>query len=118
MLLGPVATVASVAGAPSAVENRVAHAEGRLGARRLYVLVTAYCLHGRTATGSYARAGTVAVDPHVVKLGSRLWIPHYGYGKAEDTGSAVRGFHVDEWRASCDIARRMTRHETITIWPR
>jgi 3D (Asp-Asp-Asp) domain-containing protein len=118
MFLGPVAAIAGVAGATGAVEHRVAHAERGLGARRLYVLVTAYCLHGRTATGSYAHVGSVAVDPHVVKLGSRLWVPHYGYGKAEDTGSAVRGFHVDEWRASCDIARRMTRHETITIWSR
>jgi 3D (Asp-Asp-Asp) domain-containing protein len=116
MLLGPMAAVASVAGAPSAVENRVAHTERREGARRLYVLVTAYCLHGRTATGNYVHAGTTAVDPNVIKLGSRLWIPHYGYGKAEDTGSAIRGLHVDEWRARCDVARRMTRHETITVW--
>jgi 3D (Asp-Asp-Asp) domain-containing protein len=85
-------------------------------ARRLRVLVTAYCLHGTTATGTRARGGTVAVDPNLIPLGSQLFIPGYGYGRAEDTGGAVRGYHVDEWRPSCRDAFRATRHETITVW--
>lgn len=86
------------------------------GARRLRVLVTAYCLRGRTATGTLVGHGTVAVDPDVIALRSRLFIPHYGNAYALDTGSAVTGKHVDEWRASCADAMRRTRFETITVW--
>jgi 3D (Asp-Asp-Asp) domain-containing protein len=118
MLLWPMPVGAGMAGGTGAVKHHVAQAESGLTTRRLYVLVTAYCLHGRTASGVYVHNGTVAVDPNVVKLGARLFIPHYGYGKAEDTGAAVRGLHVDEWRASCNVALRSTRHEVITVWPR
>jgi 3D (Asp-Asp-Asp) domain-containing protein len=88
----------------------------RVHAVRIRVLVTAYCLRGRTFTGARAGQGTVAVDPHVIPLGSRLFIPHYGHGYALDTGSAVLGRHVDEWRSSCADAMRRTRFETITVW--
>lgn len=118
MLFWPVAVWASMASTAGAIEDRIGHTDSRLAARHYYVLVTAYCLRGRTATGTYVHLGSVAVDPNLIKLGARLFIPHYGYGKAEDTGSAVRGFHVDEWRASCDVAWRSTRHEIITVWPR
>jgi 3D (Asp-Asp-Asp) domain-containing protein len=118
MLLGPMPVWADVAGGTGAPKHRVADAESGPGARRPYVLVTAYCLRGRTATGVYAHTGTVAVDPNVIKIGSRLFIPHYGYGQAEDTGAAIRGLHVDEWRPRCDVAWRSTRHEVVTVWPR
>jgi 3D (Asp-Asp-Asp) domain-containing protein len=118
MLLGPMPVWAGVAGGTGAVIQHVANTDNGLRTRRLYVLVTAYCLHGQTATGSNVRHGVVAVDPNVIKLGSRLFIPRYGYGQAEDTGAAIRGLHVDEWRPRCDIAWRSTRHEVITVWPR
>lgn len=73
--------------------------------RFLHVLVTAYCLAGHTATGTLVHPGTVAVDPVVIRLGSRLHIPGYGRGRAEDTGSAVRGHHIDVWMRSCLAAR-------------
>lgn len=95
---------------------QLAVAPQQLEARRLRVLVTAYCLHGTTATGTRTHRGTVAVDPDVVPLGASLFIPGYGYGRSEDTGAAVRGYHVDEWRPSCRDAFRATRHETITVW--
>jgi 3D (Asp-Asp-Asp) domain-containing protein len=118
MLLWPMSVWAGVAGGTGAVKYRAAHKPRVHSATRLYVRVTAYCLRGRTATGVYVHPGTVAVDPNVIKIGSRLFIPHYGYGQAEDTGPAIRGFHVDEWRPRCDIAWRSTRHEVITVWPR
>ena len=71
----------------------------------LTVLATAYCLTGTTATGSYVHPGTVAVDPRVIRLGSHLRIPGYGYGHAEDTGAAIKGRRIDVWFSSCYRAR-------------
>jgi uncharacterized protein YabE (DUF348 family) len=50
---------------------------------------------GVTATGTTVRKGTVAVDPRVIPLGTRMYIPGYGYGVAEDTGSAIIGNIID-----------------------
>jgi 3D (Asp-Asp-Asp) domain-containing protein len=37
----------------------------------------------------------VAVDPSVIPLGTRLYIPGYGQAIAADTGSAVVGHIID-----------------------
>ncbi len=50
---------------------------------------------GTTATGTTVRKGAVAVDPNVIPLGTRMYIPGYGYGVAEDTGGAVIGNIID-----------------------
>jgi len=50
---------------------------------------------GRTATGTTVQKGTVAVDPSVIPLGTRMYIPGYGYGVAEDTGGAIIGNIID-----------------------
>jgi 3D (Asp-Asp-Asp) domain-containing protein len=76
------------------------------------VLRTAYCLRGTTAAGTRAGPHTIAVDPRVIRLGTRLYVSGYGWGKALDTGSAIRGHHVDVWVSSCSQARRMTRYNT------
>jgi len=61
------------------------------------VVATGYSMSGSTATGVPVGWGTVAVDPSVIPLGSRMTIPGYGEGVAADTGSAVRGAVVDLW---------------------
>ncbi len=49
-----------------------------------------------TATGTTARAGrTVAVDPSVIPLGSRIYIEGLGERIAEDVGGGVKGNHID-----------------------
>lgn len=50
---------------------------------------------GITATGMAARQGVVAVDPSVIPLGSRLYIPGYGLAIAADTGGAIVGNTID-----------------------
>jgi 3D (Asp-Asp-Asp) domain-containing protein len=37
----------------------------------------------------------VAVDPEIIPLGSRLWIPGYGHAVADDIGGRIQGHHVD-----------------------
>lgn len=39
--------------------------------------------------------GDVAVDPHVIPLGTYLYIEGYGLARAVDTGSAIWGDHID-----------------------
>jgi 3D (Asp-Asp-Asp) domain-containing protein len=49
-----------------------------------------------TATGTAARAGrTVAVDPTVIPLGSKIYIEGLGERIAEDTGGAIKGHRID-----------------------
>lgn len=51
--------------------------------------------YGYTALGIKLVKGIVAVDPTVIPLRSRLYIPGYGIGLAADTGGGVIGKFVD-----------------------
>ncbi len=85
----------------------------RGGGRWITVMATAYVPgHGcgtRTATGRRAQKGIVAVDPRVIPLGTRLYIPGYGYAIAADTGGAIRGYRIDLCFNSLSEARRFGR---------
>lgn len=50
---------------------------------------------GITATGTRAEHGVVAVDPDVIPLGTKLFVPGYGDAIAEDTGGAIIGNRID-----------------------
>lgn len=43
-----------------------------------------------TATNTKPKRGTIAADPKRISYGTKLYIPEYGYGIVEDTGSALR----------------------------
>jgi 3D (Asp-Asp-Asp) domain-containing protein len=75
-----------------------------IGAKTFTVLATAYdpgpgsCgkyANGRTCNGKRAGYGVIAVDPKVIPLGAKLFVPGYGYGIAADVGGAIKGNHVD-----------------------
>ena len=62
----------------------------------LTVVATAYANPGgHTATGAPAEYGDVAVDPSVIPLGTKLYIPGYGFAIANDTGGAIQGYRID-----------------------
>jgi 3D (Asp-Asp-Asp) domain-containing protein len=50
---------------------------------------------GMTAIGRRAGFGIVAVDPRVIPLGTRLFIPGYGFALAGDTGGDIVGHRID-----------------------
>lgn len=51
--------------------------------------------YGRTRSGKLLTKGLVAVDPNIIPLGTRLYIPGYGFAEAADTGGGVRGKMID-----------------------
>jgi 3D (Asp-Asp-Asp) domain-containing protein len=51
--------------------------------------------NGITALGLRARKGIVAVDPRIIPLGTRLYIPGYGEALAADTGGWIKNYRVD-----------------------
>lgn len=82
--------------------------------RELVMWATAYTHTGnRTASGMWPEVGTVAVDPEVIPLGTRLWVEGYGWGVAADTGRLIQGRRIDVFlpsRAEClDWGRKRVR---------
>ena len=60
-------------------------------------MVTCYDLAGVTATGAIAGPESVAVDPSVIPLGTRIYVQGVGMRTADDTGGAIIGNHIDIW---------------------
>ena len=48
-----------------------------------------------TYTGTKAEYGAIAVDPRVIPFGTLMYVEGYGFGIAEDTGSAIKGNIID-----------------------
>lgn len=65
---------------------------------------------GYTYTGLRAGKGVVAVDPTVIPLGTRLYIPGYGEAIAADIGGAIKGNRIDlgfaTYREAIEYGRR------------
>jgi 3D (Asp-Asp-Asp) domain-containing protein len=85
------------------------------GKRQLVVSATCYDLSGRTATGMPVGQGVVAVDPSVIPLGTRMYVPGYGNGVAADVGSGIQGATIDLWMTPTQCAAWGRRTVTITL---
>ncbi|MFL5916600.1 MAG: 3D domain-containing protein [Gaiellaceae bacterium] len=87
------------------------------GKHQLVVSATCYDLPGKTATGMPVGRGVVAVDPSVIPLGSKLYIPGYGNGVAADIGGGIRGNIIDLWYPTyAECAAWGRRTVTITVY--
>jgi uncharacterized protein YabE (DUF348 family) len=51
--------------------------------------------YGITASGVPVTRGIVAVDPNFIPLGTRLYVPGYGFAVAGDTGGGIIGNMID-----------------------
>ncbi len=71
--------------------------------------------HGITASGLAARYGIVAVDPEVIPLGTRLYVPGYGLALAADTGGAIIGNRIDLCMEDASAAWRFGR-QTVKVY--
>jgi uncharacterized protein YabE (DUF348 family)/3D (Asp-Asp-Asp) domain-containing protein len=81
---------------PIVVASRGGGGMNLVGERVLTMAASAYSMPGsRTATGTVAGPGTIAVDPNVIPLGTKLYIEGYGYGVASDVGSSIKGNRID-----------------------
>lgn len=93
------------------------------GGSQLLVSATGYApgtdgVDFRTATGATAGYGIIAVDPRVIPLGTRLYVPGYGYGIAADTGGAIKGSKIDLcFNTRAEAIAWGRRAVTITILP-
>jgi len=88
--------------------------------KTLTVVATGYTQYDEgcnstTATGAAAVRGVIAVDPSVIPLGTKLYIPGYGVATAEDTGGAIDGNRIDLCYNSVDEAFAWGRR-TVTVY--
>lgn len=81
--------------------------------RQLRVSSTGYSLPGHTASGLPVGPGIVAVDPNVIPLGTRMYVPGYGEAVAADVGSAVKGYDIDLWFPTLAQARAWGRRTVV-----
>ena len=86
------------------------------GKRELTVSATCYDLSGRTATGMPVGPGVVAVDPSVIPLGTKMYVPGYGNGVAADVGGGIKGNTIDLWMTPSQCAAWGRRTVTITLY--
>ncbi|HEY0613007.1 MAG TPA: 3D domain-containing protein [Candidatus Elarobacter sp.] len=104
----------------SALAQRGIEGTLRLASSALSMVATAYTAgcggcSGTTASGRPAGHGVVAVDPRVIPLGTRMYIPGYGHAVAGDTGGAIRGNRIDLGFNSNAQAYRFGRR-SVTVY--
>lgn len=72
---------------------------------------------GKTASGAMVRHGTIAADFRVYPIGTVMYVEGYGWGRVEDTGSALSGDHIDLYFRSHQSALRWgKKYVKVKIW--
>ena len=72
---------------------------------------------GITSSGTKAIKGTIAADLNIFPYGTIFYIPDYGWGKVEDDGSAIKGYHIDLFFKSHQEALNWGRkNKDVHVW--
>ncbi len=77
-------------------------------------VATAYCLKGRTASGTRVAKGIVAADRRLHRLGTRVWINAGSYSGSylvADTGGKIKGKRLDIWVENCRLAMKFGKRK-------
>lgn len=83
---------------------------------------TAYSVSGTTADGDTTYRGTVAADPAVLPLGTRIRVSgagrYSGIYVVKDSGTKVQGAHIDIYMPSAAEAKRFgKRRVRVRVLP-
>ena len=108
------------------LEKRLDVIEKKRGTGKIFI-ATAYCndrvcinvlkwRDGKTAMGTIARIGIVAVDPEVIPLGTKVYIKGFGWFKAEDVGGKIKGNRIDIFLGNYEKAKKFGRREVLVYW--
>jgi 3D (Asp-Asp-Asp) domain-containing protein len=106
-----------VEGSDKKLVTKTGSSRATRGVNRGGFVATAYCLRGRTASGTNVRRGVIAADPRVLPLGTRVALGAGGLSGdyvVADTGGRIKGKKIDIWMASCADARRFGRR-TVNV---
>ena len=92
--------VASRGGSRKSSKKTTSRGQSIRGSKKVLTMTaTAYAAesfrHSKTATGTRAVRGVIAVDPRVIPLGTKVYVEGYGYAVAADTGGAIKGNRID-----------------------
>lgn len=93
------------------------HIDGFAYTRKEVFEATAYTGGGRTASGTRARVGEIAVDPRVIPLGTTVYVEGFGPLRAEDTGGAIKGHIIDIYMSSGSACRSWGRRNVTVYLP-
>ena len=73
--------------------------------------------YGVTASGAYVQDGhTIAVDPRIIPMGTKVYIEGLGIRVAEDTGGAIQGNRIDVYMSDLTAAIQFGYKKNIKVY--
>ena len=73
--------------------------------------------YGFTRTGDRMRKGVVAVDPRIIPLRTRVYVPGYGFGDALDTGGNIQFRRIDLGYDDHNLVLWSRWVDVYLLWP-
>jgi 3D (Asp-Asp-Asp) domain-containing protein len=73
--------------------------------------------YGVTSSGAYVKDNhTIAVDPQVIPIGTRVYIEGLGIRVAEDTGGAIKGNRIDVYMSDLGAAIQFGYKKNVLVY--